>query len=418
MSRSLNHTGHEDENNRPTIMRANRWIHFTFNLNQQWWYPSHTPFSPYDGRQRRMIVQTRKSFLSDNIWVNGHRLYTPDDVPGISNGDAHKVTQQVDGWRCNNVRENYNHGPGNCSVHFYAHGPIQSKSAQIVASNQLRLGATSRICGNNGLFDEGAGQGNKNNPSGDWTLDEFFAWTGPESIPTDPNLMYYAGNTYLRPDVPPMVERETWQWKIGRYHNPAASSTSANCRFTSAPFELIAASKRGLPPPTTATPPGGTGSGGGSTTPYMPGGETVKILGMQWTWVGEAYYNDGKKLIADKPVLYDYSTIYQDIASYQSVTDPIQINPIVQVWLNDNGQMYGPPDDVNDYSYFMPVVDSNGNTPAISDPSQLKYEVRFLFPGLSSTAVLLGTPVLDDVTVYWDNGERRLVSFVWDNRVF
>jgi hypothetical protein len=83
------------------------------------------------------------------------------------------------------------------------------------------------------------------------------------------------------------------------------------------------------------------------------------------------------------------------------------------VGVQDGTLVYGPFE--NDG--FSPVLDKNGRTPRIQDPKMAKYTVDFEVQG-GGNPILLATPYLDDVTIYWDDEQTHLLSYIFDNRTF
>lgn len=251
------------------------------------------------------------------------------------------------------------------------------------AWNHIRLGGSSFLCtaAKSVATDNGAYRGNF---SGDQTIDEFYAW----------NMV---GSQY---DL---------LWTAGRYYVPTGaggtggSGVASQGRFNSQPLlNMVPYIPRQLPPPSIS---GGSGVSGGTMTAPLP---TLRILGMSWTWYGELpdhnltpYNNwDGHRL------LYDYSKNPQGLAEQDLL-------PKVGAGLNDGGQIYGPFYDDG----FSPVLNTKSRTPVIQNPASLNYFVQIEVHA-GGRPVLLATPVVDDITLYWDDGQSHLLSYVFDNRSF
>jgi hypothetical protein len=147
-------------------------------------------------------------------------------------------------------------------------------------------------------------------------------------------------------------------WTLGRYYNVRRETTSEGV-FTSQPISL---------------PPAGGGS--------------VKVLGSSWTWYGE----ETDPSTGDR-VLYDYSGNVLGLPNGD-------LQPRVRLSLVDGGMVYGPLSDDG----FSPVLNLGGQTPVIGNPALLKYRIGFSFGAGSNSSILLATPVLDDVTLYWSDG--------------
>ena len=135
---------------------------------------------------------------------------------------------------------------------------------------------------------------------------------------------------------------------------------------------------------------------------------TLRILGMAWTWYGETpdhnltpYANwDGHRC------LYDYSRDPQGLPSKD-------LEPKVGAGIDDGGQIYGPYYEDG----FSAILDTKSRTPSIQDPTRLKYFAQIEVPA-SGKPILLATPVVDDVTLFWDDNQSHLLSYVFDNRSF
>ncbi len=147
-------------------------------------------------------------------------------------------------------------------------------------------------------------------------------------------------------------------WTLGRYYNVRRETTSEGV-YTSQSISL---------------PPAGGGS--------------VKVLGASWTWYGE----ESDPATGDR-VLYDYSGNAFGLPNGD-------LQPRVRLSLVDGGMVYGPLTDDG----YSPVLDLGGQTPVIGNPAQVKYRIGFSFGAGSTSSILLASPVLDDVTLYWSDG--------------
>ena len=54
----------------------------------------------------------------------------------------------------------------------------------------------------------------------------------------------------------------------------------------------------------------------------------------------------------------------------------------------------------------------------MQDPKNVKYFAQFKLNNANLGSVLLATPVLDDITVFWDDSRTHLLSYTFDNRTF
>jgi len=247
------------------------------------------------------------------------------------------------------------------------------------AWNHLRLGGSSILC-NNAKAASPENSAYKGNYTGDHTLDEFYAWDTASG-------------------------QFDALWTASRYYRPTSvggtggGGVASQGRFTSqALLGMVPYTPRQLAP-------AATGGGGGTMAAQPP---TLRILGMAWTWYGEVpdhnltpYANwDGHR------VLYDYSRDPQGLPSKD-------LEPKVGAGIDDGGQIYGPYYEDG----FSAVLDTKSRTPSIQDPTKLKYFVQIEVPA-QGKPILLATPVVDDVTLFWDDNQSHLLSYVFDNRSF
>ncbi len=145
------------------------------------------------------------------------------------------------------------------------------------------------------------------------------------------------------------------QWMRGRYYKPGMGEGT----FTSQPISL---------PPAQA-------------------GAPVRVLGVSWTWMGE-----GVDPATQLPTLYDYNSPLGIAGG--------DVEPRVRIALRDGALVYGPYGDDG----FSAVLDAGGAPPVLGDPSQVRYLAQFQLQAALLGSILLATPVLDDVTLYWDDG--------------
>jgi hypothetical protein len=250
-------------------------------------------------------------------------------------------------------------------------------------SNQLRFGAPSKIANSalNGVKVPGAYRGNY---SGDHTVDEIYCWNSAT-------------------DAGPSGERTLWI--RGRYYKPLDTNYGEGI-FVSQPLTFVFASPRTAAPPTSIPTPGGSGGGAGGSLPVLQ--PQIRVLGLSWTWYGDGIDPDTRQ-----QTLLDYDNqIGAHDPSKPNMTPDVK--PLIQCGIRDGSVTYGPFD--NDG--FSAVRDPNGMTPVIQDPKQLKYIAQFRLGAASLNTILLSTPVLDDVTIYWDDSRTHLLSYAFDNRSF
>lgn len=130
------------------------------------------------------------------------------------------------------------------------------------------------------------------------------------------------------------------------------------------------------------------------------GAASVRLLGASWTWYPEEMrIDDGAAM---KPVMYDYRDPDQPKALAQS-------KPCCRLMVETHGAAYplNEPGGFSDDGYSG--LESSDGGPVTTGPDHtLRYKVRFVVEGATSTTVLLATPVFDDVTIYWTGGVEYL----------
>jgi len=248
------------------------------------------------------------------------------------------------------------------------------------ASNQLRLGATSKIAKaaiqtgkKDGDGTVGVAGAYKGNYTGDHTIDEFYVWDLSDDL------------------------KATLLWLQGRYYKPLDTNYGEGI-FVSQPISFVAANPRTAAPASNIPTPGGSGGPPGSIPVVQP---QIRILGLSWTWYGEGL---------------DPNTGLQTLMDYggQFGVPKGDVMPKVLCGIRDGSQSYGP----FDQDGFSAVRAPDGTIPVIQDPKNLKYFVQFKLDKANQSTILLCTPVVDDVTIYWDDSRTRLLSYALDNRSF
>lgn len=153
-------------------------------------------------------------------------------------------------------------------------------------------------------------------------------------------------------------------WMRGRYYS-LRGETAQEGRFTSQALGL-------------------TPSPGGPVPP-------VKILGASWTWYGEE--TDPATGVR---MLHDYGGNILGTAGRD-------MQPRVRLSVVDGGLTFGPFVDDG----FSAVLSAAGTTPTLQNPAQAKYSIGVDLTAGGAPPILLATPVLDDVTLYWSNGRAN-----------
>ncbi len=258
--------------------------------------------------------------------------------------------------------------------------------------NHMRLGATSVIANK-----AKTGVGYKGNYTGDHTLDELYIWKAQGDASYDT------------------------LWIRGRYYKPTDAAYGEGV-FTSQAMALAANNViRQLPAASTSA----AGPGGSGTAPSLPAlTQMVRVLGLSWTWYGEPFMTtlqggvnhdvkDPRNKAGDEN-RGQYQVLYNHQDETSGVVKKVDVFPLVQLGIKDGSQTYGPFDDDG----FSAVRALNGTTPVMQDPKNAKYFAQFRLMEAGFDSILLATPVLDDVTVYWDDTQAHLLSYVFDGRTF
>ncbi len=251
--------------------------------------------------------------------------------------------------------------------------------------NQLRLGAPSMIC--RAAQVSATNQAYRGNQSNDFTIDEFYVWTLRGSADS------------------PEQHRPLTHWWRGRYYKPDRDEG----RFTSQRISLRPATARNLPRPGGASP--GPSPGLPAPSPSGPAfldRPVVRILGLAWTWFGEetTIVEESGQPPELRRALFNYNTP-EGIAGED-------VRPKVTMSVRDGSTTFGPYDD----DAFSAARDQDGEILELRDPTDFRYVAQFVLQEADFSAVLVATPVLDDVTIFWDDGQPHVISYTYDNRSF
>jgi hypothetical protein len=219
--------------------------------------------------------------------------------------------------------------------------------------NSIRFGAPSRFC--SAWFPP------HDNFSTDATVDEFYLWNSSGA--------QAQGHAQA-------------QWHRGRYYKPLSKSGPLETRegvFVSPEIEL-SSTRRVLPPPSAVTPPATETA----VTPPLPLDELDgEILGMSWTCFGE----DASAL---QPVVSD-------------ARNDQPLSAAVKLYLKKMGQVLGP-FTADGYSAIQLKVERG---------QKFRYIAEFAIPQAEPLSILLTTPVLDDVSIYYrPAGGPRIVNWI------
>jgi hypothetical protein len=214
------------------------------------------------------------------------------------------------------------------------------------------------------------------NYTADGTFDEFYLWM-------DRSRAYGGG-----------LSGALTLWARGRYYRPDDADPE-DARFVSAPVDLGPARARLLAPPAGASVP----------EPEPP--RRKRLLAVAWTEWAEDYDRAGAGRL--RPKMYDHA---QDPPAELRPQGGADLNgraveSVADLYVELDGAWKGPFRD----SGWSPVRGPGGRPAEISDPSRVRYAVK-LKAGAGPGTVLLAAPIVDDVTLYFDEGEPEFLSWV------
>jgi hypothetical protein len=234
--------------------------------------------------------------------------------------------------------------------------------------NHFRLGSCSRI-GDSPRIAPGTVEAYRGNFPADATIDEFHVWD--------------SWNDEMGPRG----------WHKGRYYKPINSEEERT--FVSGPIQLRTRPFRSLAPPSAETPTGGMTPP--KTNAVKASDEQIRVLGAAWTWYGGGYDSEWNRVLRD-----------WDVPIYNM--NPIDRMIDLQIWFEVDGVEYGPL--VNDR--YSEISDIGVLVP---EEGEFRYKARFVLdPGITVSSVLVDTPVLDDVTIFYTIGYPEVLEYWLDLR--
>jgi hypothetical protein len=199
--------------------------------------------------------------------------------------------------------------------------------------------------------DEGLFPGNF---TADATFDEFYLWTDRGG--------WYNGGAWGVQQL----------WNRGRYYRPDDGDAD-DARFTSGPLDL--------------------GSFDSRTSPLEK-----QVLGLSWTEFAEDYERGGTAMT---PKAYDWST-----------SPPAELHPgdsAVELGIVLDGAAFGSCRN----PVFSAVRTTSGRPPSIRAGGSLRYTAKFRTGRSGRGApLLLSSPLLDDVTLFFDDGGPQVLGWV------
>ncbi len=213
----------------------------------------------------------------------------------------------------------------------------------------LRLGEPSRTMTANSFV--GTPVTVSRNWSADSTIDEFFMWKGNQ------------------------LTKGQDLFALGRYYRPRkdleALFTSQELKLTEEP--------RVMPPPSAAVPTGSP-SMVPPPTMSMPVPQ-ARILAATWTWMPESVTTSG-------------STVTRDYFTELDTNVEVELSFVV------NG--------TETADVFKDDGGAAVSNLTVSATDTLRYRIRMRTPDATASTILLATPVLDDVTIFYTSGVRYL----------
>jgi len=274
-------------------------------------------------------------------------------------------------------------------------------------TNTVRLGEVSS---------HGFGTFNRNYPA-DMTFDEFYVWMDNSSV---------------------SLSNAIQLWQRGRYYKPKSDPSTQDGSFTSRSINLKQISQpRFLAPPSAVTPPMSTGESSSTTT--LPSTATTpkcRLLGVSWTWFAEGYAtgvssSTGQTEYNLVPVMYNYQNPDNPTPMYQTVSGQLndKVEATARLFILAKNQTF-PLNDSTTSGYtddgFSQILDLDANGKEIpleltpSEAENIKYRVWFKIKGFDTeatrmSAILLATPVFEDVTLYFDSGDVEFLLYALVN---
>jgi hypothetical protein len=237
--------------------------------------------------------------------------------------------------------------------------------------NSIRIGGEPSM-----LFDGALFPGNY---TADATFDEFYLWL--DSSPANNGGVWGAQTL----------------WHRGRFYRPDDHDPH-DARFTSKAIDLTPRRARVLPPPFDSPAFGGLAQDRPGNSPAPS--HSPRLLGVAWTEWAEDYDHSGGPGM--RPKMYDRAEVPPRTLRPESGT-------FADLYVELDGAWYGPLRDDG----WSPVRSPSGRAPSLADPASLRYAAKLKMgaPAAKGT-ILLASPALDDVTLYFDRGGPEILSWV------
>jgi hypothetical protein len=228
----------------------------------------------------------------------------------------------------------------------------------------------------------------------DGTIDEFFMWRDSSNLDAALNN---AKTIYT----------------LGRYLRPS-DANPADAVFTSAPLTLSFPARVLSRTSSIAPPPGEPGS----TTTQVPESRMLYVIGVCWTALAEDYGTgseaDGTPRI--KPVLWNYRPQLANPSATPLPCSPANFpdangysyETVCDMSILVGAAAYGPYRSEG----WSPVKGSDGAPVAVSPSDSCRFKAKLRIGPTTPDSILLATPVLDDVTVFYAEEAVRFLSYV------
>jgi hypothetical protein len=246
--------------------------------------------------------------------------------------------------------------------------------------------------------------------------------------------MYYADGTideFLYWRNSDFMTQATQQFRFGRYYRPDDGDNSDGL-FTSADVS-VPRTGRVIPPPSAMAEPSTGQTGTGLMTPLpFPNERKRRLFAVAWTVYAEEYKTGVESDAAATPRLEPFFYDYQYLASgnpqqaltitstpdMNSYSYPTAAQMYVLVGPVAGPRTFGPYHnegwsairDSHENSVIPTVI---GNPVELTDTEIVRFRVKLRVGNLDPlNTVLLATPVVDDVTLYFDYGTVTYLSYV------
>ncbi len=285
-----------------------------------------------------------------------HRAHT--DTNNVDLLSAHRWTHVIYHWKGSDtsceILVNGIKQPGTADIHV--HPAPCTENDWVQPGNLVRFGEPSKTAEGQGPSWAGSSTSIlSRNWASDATLDEIYVWKG--------NAIQHGQDL----------------WSKGRYYRARPKKEGA---FLSRPLAFTQG-LRNLPPPSSASAPA---AGGGTVAQGRPATQAsvplqARILGTAWTWYPPQHSSDGK------PQVRDYY-------SEKEIRAEVELQFVV------NRQDSGEPMLADGGSYGMNLV--------VTELDDARYRFKIRLPECTHNSILLDTPAIDDVTIYYTTGVQYL----------